>query len=71
MNYTANTNLTYRTLKQYLDQLTEQELDMNVAVLSQDQEEVFPVLGTAHNSEQELGELLDILDPAHPLLIIQ
>lgn len=63
-------NLTYRDLRDYINTLTEQELDLNVSVYSGDVDECFPVFGTSRNTDEEMGEKLDTLDPNHPMLLI-
>lgn len=63
-------NLTYRDLRDYLNTLTPEELDLNVSVYAEDVDNVWPVLRAVPNSDQELGEELDTLDPNHPVLLI-
>lgn len=63
-------NLTYRELRDYLNTLSESELDLNVSIYSGDVDETFPVFGTCRNTDEEMGEELDTLDPNHPLLLI-
>lgn len=65
------TNITYRDLLNHLSQLTDSELDLTVSVMSLEQEEVWPVVQACTNSKKDLGQESDILDPDHPLLIIQ
>ena len=63
-------NMTYRDLLEFLNTMTEEELNMNVSVYSGDVDEAFPVFGTSRNTDEEMGEELDTLDSGHPLLLI-
>lgn len=63
-------NLTYRDLLEFLKAMTEEELSMNVSVYSGGVDETFPVFGTSRNTDEEMSEELDTLDPGHPLLLI-
>lgn len=63
-------NLTYRELRDYLNALSEVELDLNVSIYSGEVDEVWPVSDICRNTDQEMGEELDTLDPNHPLLVM-
>ena len=62
-------NITYRQLKEFLETLTPEQLAMNVSVYTGDLDETFPVFGTCFNTDEEMGEELDTLDPGHPILL--
>lgn len=62
-------NLTYKQLKEFLDTLTDEQLAMNVSVYSGDTDEAYPVFGSGFNTDEEMGEALDTLDPGHPILL--
>ena len=63
-------NITYKELRDFLNTLTKEELQLNVSVYSGDVDETFPVFGVCRNTEVDMGEELDTLDPGHPLFLI-
>lgn len=62
--------MTYRELRDYLNSLSEVELDLNVSIYSGDVDEVWPVMSICRNNDADMGEEMDVLDPNHPLLIM-
>ena len=61
--------LTYKQLKEFLDTLTDEQLAMNVSVHASHTDDAYPVLGAGFNTDEEMGEELDTLDPGHPILL--
>ena len=57
-------NLTYQQLKDWLSNLTQEQLDMNVTVMIQDVDELYPVSSIGIPTEE------DRLDEEHPVLYI-
>ena len=63
-------NMTYQELRDYLDTLTPEELNLNVSIYCGEVDEVWPVMGTSRNTDQDMGEEISILDHNHPMLLI-
>jgi len=59
---------TYRELRDFLNTLTEEELDLSVTAYLSDIDDAIPMTGFNRNTDEEMGEALDILDSGHPLL---
>jgi len=62
-------SITYAGLRLWIDKLTPEQLASTVSVYSGDIDETFPVFGTCFNTDKDMGEELDTLDPNHPLLL--
>lgn len=71
MNAAMN-NLTYRELRDFLNEQDDETLNMNVSVYMVVEDEVVPVesLNVTGQEESESVSPLGILDPDHPYLII-
>jgi len=63
-------NITYLQLREWLNTLSPEQLACNVSVYAGDIDEVIPVFATGVNTDEEMGEALDTLDPNHPILLI-
>ena len=59
---------TYRELRDFLNTLTEEELDLSVTAYLSDIDEALPMTGFNRNTDEEMGEELDSVDSNHPLL---
>lgn len=63
-------NLTYQQLRDWLDTLTPEQMACNVSVYAGDIDEAIPVFAVGFNTDEEMGEALDSLDPNHPIILI-
>lgn len=63
-------NMTYRELREYLNTLDDNDLDLSVSIYISKDDEVFPVRTACRNTEGVMVEELDTLDPGHPLLVL-
>ena len=63
-------NITYQQLREWLDTLTPEQMACNVSVYAGDIDEAMPVFGTCFNTDEDMGESLDTLDPDHPIILI-
>ncbi len=59
-------SLTYRELRNVLNQVSEKQLDQNVTVFVAPQDEMYPVGLIETSSDKQ-----DILDPGHLVLIVR
>ena len=62
-------DMTYRELRDFINTLTEEQLDLEVALYSGDIDEALPVYGTGFHTEEQMGELLPNMAVGHPLLM--
>lgn len=64
--------ISYRQLRNTLNKLSEEQLDMSVSTYDHDAEEVYPVYATFLVSElpQEFKESIPLDDENHPVLLI-
>ena len=63
-------NMTYAELREWLDELTPEQMAMPVSVYAGDIDDYMPVFSVCTNSKEEMGESLEGLDPTQPLMLI-
>ena len=63
-------NMTYGELLAWLYELSPEQLKQDVTVYMSDIDETIPLIGAKFNTEEDMGEELDTLDPGHPLFTI-
>lgn len=60
-------NITYRELRDKLNELGDYQLDLDVTVYDQYKEEYFPIIAFDTNAVYDI----DVVDPETPIIIIQ
>ena len=63
-------NMTYAELREWLDTLTPEQMAMPARVYAGDVDDFMPVFSVCLNTDDEMGESLDGLDPTQPLMLI-
>ena len=62
--------VTFKDLKEFLDTLTPEQLDMPATVYAGDVDDAMEIFSTCFNSEEEMGESIEIYPTMQPFLQI-